>query len=288
MKRISPMLLFIFCALPHQAIACSCAGSDLQGQYESSQNVFTAVITGANFDEDGNIEADFEVTETFKGTISFDKLRTTRGGTSCDTSITVGPEYLLFMGDQGRFGGCSGNRTIIPGTPTPWLDLLRAYQSGATPNLSSPWRSYEHDGTCRLSTNFRSTKDSVISYLNIEYRYAAPENPDWTIEQLNKAGYSAAVFMLPTRNEPADAKLILKTPNREFYATWSDNALPGRSRGAFALTGEDVRAFAVELLAASEVRVEGTLARYPSLEGTVIRTTNAGTAISDFVDCMGR
>ena len=126
MRFVSLVLLFLTCALPSQAVACSCVSSDLQRSYESSPNVFAAVVTGARFDDDGNIEADYEVTETFKGDIPFDKLRTTRSGTSCDTSITVGPEYLFFMGDQGRFGGCSVYPTIKPGKPTPWLDILRA------------------------------------------------------------------------------------------------------------------------------------------------------------------
>ncbi len=274
-----------FLLLTCEVLACTCIGSDLQGQYEASSNVFTAVVTGARFDEDGNIEADFEVTEIFKGAIPFDKLRTTKSGSTCDTSITVGPEYLFFMGDEGRFGLCSGNKTIVPGKPTPWLDLLRAYTAGATSDLSSPWDFRHHDGSCSLRTNFRSTEDSVVSHLILEYRYAVPANPMWAIERLNQVGYSSAVFMLPTRKEPADATLNLKTRDRKFEATWSDDALPGRRRGAFQLSGDDVRAFAQELLHSQVVQVEGSLERYPSLDGTVIRTTNAGRAIAEFIDC---
>lgn len=280
------LLILLFYA--GEAIACSCAGSDLQGQYESSPNVFTAVVTGAKFDEDGNIEADFEVTEIFKGDIPFDKLRTTRSGTTCDTSITVGPEYIFFMGDEGRFGMCSGNKTIVPGRATPWLDLLRAYKADAIPDLSSPWDHREYDGTCTLRTDFRSTADSVMSHLSMEYRYAVPENPVRTIEHMNEAGYSSAVFMLPTYKEPADSQVTIKTPNREFVAKWSEDALPGRGRGAFQLTGEDVRAFARELTLTTEVQIEGSLVRYPSLDGTVIRTANAGKAILDFVSCTSQ
>jgi len=284
MRILPPILLLLAC----DALACTCAGSDLKGQYETSSNVFTAVVTGARFDDDGNIEADFEVTEVFKGNIPFDKLRTTRSGTTCDTSITVGPEYVFFMGDEGRFGMCSGNKIIVPGRPTPWLDLLRTYKAGETPDLSSPWKFRHHDGSCSLRTDFRSTEDAVMSYLNMEYRYAAPASPLWTAERLNEAGYSSAVFMLPTRKEPADATLILKARDREFVATWSDDALPGRSRGAFRLSGDDVRAFAQALLYSDKVQVKGSLERYPSLDGTVIRTTNAGSAIVEFVDCANR
>ena len=127
-----------------------------------------------------------------------------------------------------------------------------------------------------------------MSYLSMEYRYAAPESPGWTDERLSKAGYSRAVFMLPTRKESPDAKLIIRTPNREFIAEWSEDALPTRRKGAFQLTGEDVREFARELTLTTEVQVEGSLARYPSLDGTVIRTTNAGNAISDFVSCASQ
>jgi len=164
MRFLSLILVLLAC----DALACSCMGSDLQGQYESSPNVFTAVVTGARFDDDGNIEADFEVTEVFKGNVPFEKLRTTRSGSSCDTSIMVGPEYLFFMGDEGRFGMCSGNKTIVPGRPTPWLDLLREYKAGQTPNLSSPWDFRHYDGSCSLRTDFRSTEDSIMSYLSLE------------------------------------------------------------------------------------------------------------------------
>lgn len=280
--RFIPLILVL---LAGDALACTCAGSDLQGEYESSPNVFTAVVTGAKFDDDGNIEAGFEVTEAFKGGIAFDKLRSMRGGTSCGTSISVGTEYLFFLGDDGQIRECSGNKTIVPGRPTPWLDLLRAYQDEETPDLSSPWEFLRFDGRCSLSTDFRSTKDAVMSYLNMEYRYAAPASPVWTAGRLNEARYSSAVFMLPTRREPGDATLILKVRDREFVATWSDDALPGRSRGAFQLSGENVRAFAKALLYSDKVQVKGSLEQYPSLNGTVIRTTNAGSAIVEFVDC---
>jgi len=105
---------------------------------------------------------------------------------------------------------------------------------------------------------------------------------------MNEAGYATAVFMLPTRKEPADATLNLKTRDREFDAAWSDDALPGRGRGAFRLSGDDVRVFAQELLRSQFVQVAGSLERYPSLDGTVIRTTNAGNAIADFVECASQ
>ncbi len=281
-------LSLILVLLASDVLACSCMGSDLEGQYESSPNVFTAVVTGARFDEDGNIEANFEVAEVFKGNIPFDKLRTTRSGSSCDTSITVGPEYLFFMGDEGRFGMCAGNKTIVPGRPTPWLDLLRVYKAGGTPDLSSPWEFRHYDGSCSLKTDFRSTEDSIMSYLTLEYRYAVPENPFWTIEHMNEVGYARAVFMLPTSKEPSGAMLTLTTNDREFGATWSDDALPGRGRGAFQLSGDDVRAFAQELLHSQSVQVAGSLERYQSLDGTIIRTTNAASAIADFVECANR
>jgi hypothetical protein len=287
MRLVYLPLMIIAGANCSQAVACSCAGSDLQGEYESSQNVFTAVVTGARFDEDGDIEADFEVTEVFKGNIPFDKLRSGRG-TSCDTSITVGLEYLFFMGGDGQFGMCSGNVTIVSGEPTPWLEILQAYKAGEIPDLSSPWTHQEYDGICTLSTDFRSTEDAVISYLNMEYRYAAPLDYVSTVESQNEAGYSSAVFMLPTRKEPVDAQLTLITANREFAASWSEGALPGRDRGVFQVTGEDVKAFAQELLLTTEVQVEGSLYRYPTLDGTVIRTTNAGKAIVNFLRCASR
>jgi len=288
MRFVSLIMLGFVCTAPRLAVACSCISPDLQGSYESSPNVFTAVVTGGRFDDDGNIEANFEVTEVFKGNVPFDKLRTTRGGTSCDTSITVGPEYLFFIGDEGRFGGCSVRPTIVPGKPTPWLDILQAYKAGETPDLSSPWDYSGHDGSCSLASDFRTTADALRGYINLEYRYAVPENPVWTIESMNEAGYANAVFMMPTREEPDDAEIVIKTPNRVFVAKWSDDALPWRRRGAFQLTDDDVGEFARELLLATEVRVEGSLTRYPSLDETVIRTTNAGNAIADFVNCASQ
>ena len=286
MRLVCLVSLVLICAMPGRAAACSCMSPELQRSYESSRNVFTAVVTGARFDGDGNIEAGFEVTETFKGDVPFDKLRTTRSGTSCDTSITVGPEYLFFMGDEGRFGGCSVRPTVE--SAESWLEILRAYKAGETSDLSSPWTHYDRDGSCSLRSDFRTTADALRGEVRLEYRYAVPENPAWAIENMNEVGYANAVFIMPTHREPAGAEIMLKTTDREFVAKWSDDALPGRSRGAFQLAGHDVRDFARELLLASEVQVDGALTRYPSLDGTVIRTTNAGDAISGFVDCANQ
>ena len=285
-----PRLAVLFTALfaAGNALACSCAESNLEWHFESSPHVFTAVVTGARFDSAGDIEADYEVTEVFKGDPPFDKLRTTRGGTSCDTSITVGPEYLFFMGEEGRFGMCSGNRTIVPGRPDPWVGLLRAYKAGETPDLSSPWQYGQHDGSCRLATDFRTLPEGLTSYLELEFRYRAPADPVWTIPELNQPGYSRATFMLPTSREPAGSEIVIEVRDRRFVATWTEQARPMRSRGAFQLRGEAVREFARALKDANEVQLEGSLRYYPTIDGTRIRTTNAGTAIDQFVDCTSR
>jgi hypothetical protein len=289
MKFCSMILLIMACAFPYNASACSCAGAELQRIYESSPNVFTAVVTGGNFDDDGNIEADFEVTESFKGQIPFDKLRTTRTGSTCDTSITIGLEYLFFMGNDGRFGGCPVRPIISRDRPTPWLVILQAYKAGETPNLSSPWYFNEVDGLCSLRTNFRVTPGNSSGVLDMEFRHTVPENRVWTSERMKRAGSSNAVIIMTRREESVDAQVILKTHGREYIAKWARHVVPGATRrGAFQMTGEDVTSFAEELLSSSEVHVGGSFARYRTLDGAVIRTTNASSAILDFVNCATR
>lgn len=280
------LLLFLFVA--GKSIACMCAPQNIEQRYESSANVFTAVITSAKFNADGSIESRFEITERFKGDVPFNSLTTKDSGTTCHLSISVGPERLFFLEDDGEFGACSGSRVIVPGVPAPWLELLRAYKRGETPDLSSPWIYREYEGHCSLHTDFLSTRDAVSSSVTLQHGYAEPETAERGDHTVSEVAYSSVVFMLPARDEPEGAQLTVKTAHRDFIAKWAEKVLPGRSRGGFQLTGEDVIAFANELIKSSEVTLEGSLVRYSSLGGTMIRTTNAGTAISDFVGCVNQ
>ncbi|MEM7432943.1 MAG: hypothetical protein AAF351_13555 [Pseudomonadota bacterium] len=273
------------------AVACSCAPTDLEWRYENSSNVFIAVVTAARY-EDRRIEAEFEVTEVFKGDVPFSVLHTTLTGSSCDTTISVGPEYLFFLGDEGLFSACSGHQRLVPGQPNSWLDLLRRYKAGQTPDLSSPWGFRSHDGYCSLRTTFRAARGAILSNLSLEYRFAVPDYDGWEIEEMARVGYARVVADLPTRDESHDATIQLSTNDKTFTAGWSENAMPFRRRSAFTLNGADVHSFAEALLESDSVRVDGTINGYgrPEIQGeltdTHIRTTNAGDSIERFVQCM--
>jgi len=270
------------------SFACSCAYFTLDYEYESSTNVFTAVVTSAKIDKKGNVVAGFEVTEVFKGDIPFEKLETHATG-PCATLTTVGLEYLFFLGDSGGFSMCTAPITLRPDRNEPWLELLKAYKSGETPNLSSPWHYNEYDGACYLVTDFLVTEKHFKSKILIVYRYAEPVKETYTVPELTRPGFAYVELEMPTADEPEGSSIEIETQNREFIAFWFHrNDAPYISRNGFRLIADEVIAFAEELLTSSSAVLKGSLSRYGPIDGTEIQTTNAGTEIAEFVSCAKR
>lgn len=264
-----------------ETLACSCAELDLEQQFESSPNVFTAVVTAAKFDSEGHIEADFEVTEVFKGTIPFDKLRTRREGTTCDTSIAVGPEYLFFLGDKGMFGLCSGHKGVNPLQPSPQLQLLRAYASGQTTDLSSPWWYEDTDGVCGVGTNFTVAQGRGQGFLQARYRYGESKSAPGPDETQMQVGVSRVVFIVAPYKKTTREPIQVETRQRKFTATWTEFPIP-EPLNVYDLENSQVGAFVRELTLSDAATMNGD----PAIDGTLIRTTNAGDAIERFLMCL--
>ena len=94
---------------------------------------------------------------------------------------------------------------------------------------------------------------------------------------------------LPADDEPEGSSIEIETQNREFIASWFHRAngshlLPY----GFQLIADEVVEFAEELLNSSSAVLKGSLSRFGPIDGTEIRTTNAGTSISEFISCVKR
>lgn len=286
MRIVQVLALCLACATSSSVLACTCGGTTLEGYFGSRANVFTAIVTSARIEPDGNVVVGFAVIENFKGDIPFRQLMTEEYGTGCDVSIWVGAEYLFFLDDDGYFRSCSGSRILISGEDQPWVRILEAYKAGKTPDLSSPWSLYEIDGICTLHTDFLATEQRFASSITISYRYALPETPIPDEPELNRLGHASVVLWLPTREETHDASVFMETANRKFQAIWREPRGRSYGGGAFVLEDDDAIAFAEALPGTAGVTLRGAISRYGSIDGAEIRTTHAGTAISEFNACL--
>ena len=143
-----------------RAQACSCASSTLAERVENASVVFTARIVGgtAQFDErdQSSRSYDFEVTETFKGFVGFNRLRSQGSSAMCGAFLQVGSEYLFFSGNKGGFGSCSGQQQLDPPVsgrsverPTA-LERLRRWKSNPEAPLVNHWTATEYAYNCVL------------------------------------------------------------------------------------------------------------------------------------------
>lgn len=286
LRLIQVLALVAACASWSSLMACTCGGTNLEGYFGSRPYVFTAIVTSARIDPDGSIVADFAVIENFKGDIPFKQLTSSQDG--CSIPTWVGAEYLFFLRNDGDFGSCTGSMILEPGVGHPWVGILEAYKAGNTPDLSSPWSMYEGDGSCILDTNFLITDLHRVSSLVIRYRYARAETPYPDAPELNRPGYALVILQLPARDETPGASIVMKTASQKFQALWRK----GRGRplhgGAFILENNDAIAFAAALPGTSAVTLQGATGEHAAINGTAIRTTHAGTAITDFNACVER
>ena len=269
--------------------ACSCVDWSLDVFYESSSNVFTAVITSSELNGEGDVVADFEVTEVFKGDMPFSELTMGSPNSICSMSLAVGSEFLFALTDSGWVGPCDGTRPAKRGDPpktAPWIKILRAYKARETTDLSSPWFSEDIDGVCMLSTEFLVSEKRILGSLSLYYRYAAPKYRTYTAEELNQPGLARMELFLSGYQQPEGSFVKLRTHDNEFVARYIPKKGEMYYRAAFNLFDKDVHAFSEELLNTSRVVLSGSLEGIGSIDGAEIRTTNAGSTISDFVACV--
>lgn len=293
-KAIWFLLLFGIGLVPAAAIACSCAGGSLEGNYTRSENVFSAVITGGRATKErvGNspqLQTTFEVTETFKGTIPFDYFSSHADGNSCGISLQVGVEYLIFAPDTGKIGLCSG---IVPISETSqqkeaigpkYVAALRAFKSGENDSLAEPWQFIEYQDVCTLSGSFPYGERRWPARINVTYRTSPPENavrdPDAPHFQ---AGFAEFSVWVPAREDLSGFPLSLRVNEDEFIARWEVGPY---KRGRYLVHQDDV----INLVAGLEnVNALHMTSGHPehgdfSAEASLV---NAGDSVTRMLRCI--
>ena len=93
----------------------------------------------------------FEISEVFKGEITFDALEAPGSGSMCPASLIEGHEYLIFTDTRGRVNGCIPPQPIDRPNNQAWVAVLKAFISGEIPSLTEPWVYAESPTRCMLT-----------------------------------------------------------------------------------------------------------------------------------------
>lgn len=290
------LLAAVMCTgfMPDSAFACSCAAGSLEGKYEGSDNVFTAVVTGgeATGERVGNspkLKTFFDVTETFKGTIPFEHFSSHADGNSCGISLQVGVEYLVFAPDTGKIGLCSGI-AAVSGVPEQgeaigqkYVAALRAFKSGHNDSLAEPWHFIAHQGLCRLSGRFPYGERKWPGSISVTYWSRMPDavvpNPD---RPHLKPGFTEMSIWVPGRDDLTDYPLTLSVNDRSYTAQWDEDE---HSRARYLVDGEDVPGLIAELADASELLLKSAHPEYGDVEATA-SMLNAGNSVALMRECL--
>lgn len=287
-------LLIYVSSAPQLALACSCAGGSLEGKYERSENVFTAVITGgeATNERVGNspkLKTYFEATETFKGTIPFEHFSSHADGNSCGISLQVGVEYLIFAPDTGKIGLCSGIVAVSgvseqgEAIGSKYVDALRAFKSGKNEGLPEPWQFFEQHGICRLSGRFPYGERKWPASINVTYRTSPPENtvPDPDAPHF-QPGYVELSIWVPGREDLSGFPLSLQVNEDEYIARWE---VDDYKRGRYLVHQGEVIDLVTGLEHIDALRMTSGHPEYGDInaEASLI---NAGDSITRMVSCV--
>jgi hypothetical protein len=154
--------------VPKDVFACSCIGSSFAKRYESSANVFTAVVTDERTerisDHSTLVRHAFTVTRAFKGQQAFNDLVSERHDiVSCGTPLKVGVEYLFFMQDSAQVGVCPG--PLPKQSAVAEIAALEAFATGRRLELMEPWHFRSYDEGCSLHTLFEASEEHVGSVM---------------------------------------------------------------------------------------------------------------------------
>lgn len=298
-KFVLPVGTLLVLLIAPKVWACSCAWIEPGERFARVENVFTAVITSAEFVAcpDRNPEwkctdyrAGFETTKVFKGDIPFRFLTSHLGGGSCGTSLIVGQEYLFFAGATGATGLCSGTMQVSPENPrsAQTIELIERYLANDTPDLSSPWGFSEEDGLCTLSIGLQA-QSARYHYrtggLTITYRVEPADNVDPRYAEFNVTGYAG---MLLRTGEPraGDGSIVtLEADGARYYPEFMDLDAE-RRLGGFVLTGKDVLDILDRLTTESRIRVQGEVAQRPV--DSMAKASNSADAIEQMQACRAR
>lgn len=142
-----------FCSV--EAKACFCINPPLPQFYESTAIVFIAKVGARSEIYPGTAKRKylwtFEISELFKGEITFDALEAPGAGSMCPAALIEGHEYLIFTDPRGRVDGCIHPQPIDRPKNQAWVAVLRAFASGEIPSLTEPWFYSESPTGCTLT-----------------------------------------------------------------------------------------------------------------------------------------
>lgn len=292
-RPISSSLLFLALGLvaPEYLLACSCGTTTLAQRFSISDHVFTAVVVDEYIepsDDREPVRSLFAITESFKEFPQFGALVSHPDGNTCGIDIDVGVEYLFYVPDSGHIGLCSGIRATESAGPE--LQALRAFSSGANPDLSEPWYYLGGEAACLLGTSFVIREElHLVSSLQFRHRKADAEN-----QETDELRINVSVFDIKPEGE--HNSLVLVFADRIYSAPWitsraMEQELPDGSKrtlrfaDTFAFNGAEMRAILQEI-----GRVDSFSVRFDS-EGfglevnAEVGTSNLGSGLSEFIGC---
>lgn len=294
--RLSVWFAVLICIglASNMAFACSCVRGSLEGTYDRSENVFTALVTGGETTGErvGNsakLKTFFTVTETFKGSIPFEYFSSHAGGSSCGISLQVGVEYLIFAPDTGKIGLCSGI-VAVSGLPhegealgPKYVAALQAFKTGENDDLADPWHFLEYRGICRLSGRFPYANTRWPASIRVTYWSRMPDtvvlNPD---KPDLKPGFTEMSISVPGRDDLTNYPLTLAVNGKRYSAQWAEGEY---SRARYLINGEDVPDLIADMVGASAVSVTSVHPEHGEID-TEASLANAGESVEKMAQCI--
>lgn len=249
-----------------QAQACFCMAGSLEHRFETSDNVFTAIVTTRYVepaDERTPIRSLFRVTESFKGGTPFTALVSHSNEGTCGIDLLEGVEYLFFAPDSGEVSLCSGISTADRARIE--IERLRSYVAGEVPNISVFWNfSRPAARECSLTTFLDIGHGFRQGHLRI---LASNERAEWSGGDPRFDFVELAIRSMHGASAPVETRspLRLDVGGVEYAADWTagrafnrdipgSNAVRTRLPGAYVLLGNTVEEL-LQFLIASDALV---------------------------------
>ncbi len=284
------------CLLSGDAKACSCAQPGLESKFASSDNVFTAIITGGEVIDQyergrSPLKTLFNVTERFKGHVPFKHFRSHADSNTCGISLQVGVEYLIFAPNSGKIGLCSGIMEVSDRKKPDgkkgirYVSALRAFIARENDSLAEPWFFAEHDGSCQLTGSFPYPELHGNGLVSIYYRYELPVSatPDLDNPYL-QSGFTQMLIYVPRSIDLTSFPMKVRLNGATYAAVGREDDGPYR-RASYVVNSEDVHSIVADLVNAKEISF---LLTHPRLaeHDTKASLINAGDSVLKMNQCM--
>ena len=280
------------------AQACSCVPFTLESRYESSANVFTAIVTTEYLepaDERTPIRSLFRVTESFKGGPPFGMFTSHPEDGTCGIDLQEGVEYLFFAPDSGEINYCSGISTTDRARPE--IESLRSYVSGESSGVSEPWRFSRYvSGECSLNALFDFGGGFGQGHLRV---LASNERAVWARGSPQFDFAELAIYLehrFPTAIETR-SPLKLAVGSVVYAADWTtgrahdqetpnDGTVRASLPDAYVLLGNEVEELLRILTVSDALLVQYDGQGYEPNREVEVRTANLADAGFEMQECM--